>query len=116
DLVAWHREQSGDSERQKLWYATSFHLERLYQLTPMDRDVRSRLLEALRQTPASPAGRAVRHRLLAFDLARLAGVARAARVPLAALASLPAMSAATQPVPPLAPAEQRPPVMLPAEE
>jgi hypothetical protein len=115
-MVAWHSEQSADAERRSQWYAAAFHLERLHRLTPMDREVRTRLLEALRQTPDSPAGQAVRQRLLAFDLARQAGMAGASSKPLHAVASLPTATGIARPVPPLAPPEQGPPVMPPAKD
>jgi WD40 repeat protein len=109
DMVDWHREQSGDAEQQKQWYAAAFHLERLHRLEPFDRGVRSRLLEALRQTPDSPAGQVVRQRLWAFDLARQAGLAGASSKPLNAVASLLTAAGVAEPVPPLAPPEQKPP-------
>jgi hypothetical protein len=53
---------------------------------------------------------------LAFDLARQAGMAGTSSKPLNAVASLLTTTAAAGPVPPLAPAEQKPPVMLPVKD
>jgi hypothetical protein len=90
----WHRGQAHTTELNKQWFAAAFHLERLYRLQSFDAAVRRRLLAALKQTPDSPAGRAVRQRLIAFDAARLAGAAGGALPPPLA-----------GPVPPLASAQ-----------
>jgi WD40 repeat protein len=88
EMIAFHREQARDAEQRRHPFAAAFHLERLHRLQPFDAPVRARLLAALEHAPDSPARRAVRQRLLAFDAARQAGV-----VGLAPLAALPALAA-----------------------
>lgn len=115
EMIAFHRDQAADSEQRRQPFAAAFHLERLHRIQPVA-DVRARLLAALAQTPDSPAGQAVRRRLLAFDLARQAGAVGAAHQPLSAVTALPQLAATAPAARPLAPAEQGPPEMKKAED
>lgn len=123
DMISFHRDQVASFLRDQPAnimqrsqpFAVAFHLERLYRLEPAAA-VRDRLLDWLRWTPDSPAGRTVRQRLLGFDLARQAGAVCSAWGPVPGLPALPALAATAEAVPSLAPRETLPPRMPYAPE
>jgi hypothetical protein len=112
-----HDALAAASEKAGNWLAAAFHLERQYRLQPFSPGVRNRLLSALERSPSSLGSRVVHQRLVAFDLARLAG---AVALPGggATAPTLAAMGEAIQgpaPLPELAPAPDGPPRMPKAD-